>query len=314
MKKKTILVTGGAGYIGSACVRALCDEGYEVVVIDNLSNGDRKYVDERANFFEGDVLNQQFLGTVFEEVAPQLVIHAAALKAVGESEEQPERYFTNNVIGTFNVLSTAARFSVTKFIFSSTATVYKPTEDGTYRETDPLGSVNVYGSGKLMAEKFIEEFHRTGLIPSYAIFRYFNVAGDAGLNFKEKNPQNLLPLLVESAATGKKLTVFGDDYPTYDGTCVRDYIHVTDIVRAHQLAMKEEVSGIFNLGTSCGTSVLDLITAFEKILGRKVLYEIGGRRTGDPAILRAISVKAKKELGWEPKLSLEDILVSLQGV
>lgn len=308
MKKKTVLVTGGAGYIGSACVKALCDEGYEVVVVDNLSNGDRKYVDNRAIFIEADVVDMDSIESVFVAHKPSVVIHMAGLKAVGQGEENPEQYFRNNVTGTLNVLAAAATYAVRNFIFSSTAVVYKSTEDGLYRETDVLGASNVYGSSKLMAEMLITEFWRTRKISGYTIFRYFNVAGDSGLGFTEEKPQNLVPLLVRSLKEKTTLSVFGNDYPTPDGTCVRDYVHLDDIVRAHMLAIETESVGIFNLGTSRGTSVLEMVAAFEKATGETVPYEVCERRKGDPAVLRAVSEKAKQQLGWEPVHSLESML------
>ncbi|MDP2650025.1 MAG: UDP-glucose 4-epimerase GalE, partial [bacterium] len=283
-KKETtnrVLVTGGAGYVGSACVKALCDSGYRVTAFDNLANGEKKYVDERATFVAGDVRDENALQKVFKALSPDTVIHAAALKAVGESEEQPGYYFTNNVSGTLNVLKAASEHGVEHFIFSSTAAVYRPSGSGIYKESDPSRAISVYGNSKIMAETLITEFARTGKIPAYTIFRYFNVAGDIGLHFIEKNPQNLFPLLARSFSDDAAFNVFGNDYATPDGTCVRDYIHVGDVADAHVRAISDGKTGVFNLGIGKGYSVLELIALFGEAAGKDVSYTFAERRRGD---------------------------------
>jgi UDP-glucose 4-epimerase len=309
-----ILVTGGAGYVGSACVKALCDRGYRVTAFDNLANGEKKYVDNRAAFIAGDVRDENTLQKAFKAVLPHTVIHAAALKAVGESEEQPGYYFANNVAGTLNVLRAAHERGVQHFIFSSTAAVYRPSGSGMYKESDPLSAISIYGSSKIMAETLITEFARTAQIPAYTIFRYFNVAGDTGIHFVEKNPQNLFPLLVRSLTDGTTLQVFGGDYATPDGTCVRDYIHVSDVADAHVRAVEQKKEGVFNLGTNEGHSVLDLIKLFNDVSGKDVKYTVVERRKGDTAIAVANATKAQSELNWEPKHTLKEMVQSTLSV
>lgn len=306
-----ILVTGGAGYIGSACVKALCDAGYEVTVFDNLSNGEQKYVDERAQFIQGDILNATALEETFAAAKPSVVIHTAALKAVGESEEQLERYFENNVSGTIQVLTKAAEHNVQHVLFSSTASVYEETGEGIYTEDCPVASKNVYGTTKVLSEKVITEFARTGKLPTYTIFRYFNVGGDAGLKYKEKNAQNVLPNIQRAVTTGAEFKVFGNDYDTHDGTCIRDYIHLDDLVAAHMRAIDGSVNGVFNLGTGKGTSVLELLETFRKVVGKEIQYSIEGRRPGDPARAIANAQLAHERLGWSAKKDIEEIVQTL---
>ena len=310
-ERSNILITGGAGYVGSACVQALCEAGHTVFVFDNLSNGDQQYVHPQATFIKGDILKRSALRKAFEMAKPEVVIHLAALKAVGESELFPGKYFSNNVRGTMNVLEEAQKHGVTHFLFSSTASVYKPKPEGIYNEEDELESASIYGSTKLLAEKAITEFARTGQIPVYTIFRYFNVAGDVGLGFREKSSQNILPNVLEAAHTGKELCIFGDDYDTDDGSGVRDYIHMNDLVEAHTLALEKKQSGIYNLGTGNGTSVFELIEAFEKTSGMKVPYVVSPRRPGDVARAIADASLAKRELGWEARFKVDAIMESL---
>lgn len=311
MHTKTVLVTGGAGYIGSACVKALCENGYKVVAFDNLSTGKREYVDVRANFVEGDILSHADVEAVFESYAPEIMIHLAGLKSVREGEEQPERYYLHNVTGTENVLNAAASHGVEHILFSSTAVVYKPTLRGTYSEEDVTEPMNVYGMSKLAAENAINKLYEKKGIPAVTIFRYFNVAGDTGIQYVEQKVENLLPVLLRHSHSGSEVQVFGDDYETRDGTCIRDYIHLADIVDAHMIAIAQRSVGTFNLGTSEGTSVLEMVAAFEKVFRMKVAYEIKPRRQGDVAVLLADADKARKEIGWEPRRSLQDILSSL---
>ncbi|MBC7767126.1 NAD-dependent epimerase/dehydratase family protein [Arenimonas sp.] len=248
---KNILVIGGAGYIGSSCVNDLVNSGYEVVVLDNLSTGQMEKVHKNARITHGNILDLHFLEQVFIEDGFDTVIHLAAKKSVNESEENPELYFQNNVVGTLNILSMMSKYNVPKIIFSSTAAVYKPknVENAIYTEDSEVEPINVYGRTKYMCELMIKDFQRLGKIKQYVIFRYFNVAGDTGLKFVEKNAQNVFPLLSNAIVNGTEFTIFGDDYLTEDGTGVRDYIHISDLANAHVLAVQADTSAVYNLGT-----------------------------------------------------------------
>ncbi len=310
-RDETVLVTGGAGYIGTACVAALCDRGYQVVVIDNLSKGQRDKVHPHAIFIEGDISDKNIIDKIFNEYKFTNVIHLAAGKSVEESEANPEKYFGANVVGTLNLLSVMADHGVGNLVFSSTAAVYAPggsTEH--FNEEASTEPINVYGRSKLMAEMAIKDYVRTGKLSRFAILRYFNVAGDAGLNYKERESKNVFPILANAINTGSTFHIFGTDYATNDGTCVRDYIHLIDLVDAHLAVLNHDSSGVFNLGTSKGQSVRQLITEFEKVSGKQLLIEERPRRAGDPAILLADATKAKSELGWEPSHSLSDMVES----
>ncbi len=300
----TILVTGGAGYIGSACVKALCEQGYAVVALDNLSKGERHYVDERATFVEVDILDIAALRDVFAIHRPQAVIHAAALKSVSESEEKLEEYFATNVTGTLNVLVQAAAHGTAHVIFSSTAAVYEAPSDGVCAEDTPLAPMSVYGTSKMLAEQLITEFARTKKLPSYTIFRYFNVVGDADVHFKDADPQNVFPILANALGKGLPFSIFGDDYSTTDGTCVRDYIHIADIVEAHLRALSTNAGGIYNLGSGGGYSVKEIVTALEEVSGKSLKTVIAPRRSGDPAMVLADATKAQNDLNWKPGCSL----------
>ena len=317
-KKNKILVTGGAGYIGSATTQALCQQGFSVTVFDNLTAGQKEKVDRRAKLIKGDILNENDLKSVFEKKDFDSVIHFAALKAVGESEEMPANYFKNNVSGLINILSAMEDNNVPQIIFSSSASVYAPSDNnkGVFTEEDSLGPISVYGQTKYISELIIQDFARTGKIESYALLRYFNVAGDAGLNFKEKNPQNVFPLIARAIAGKTEFNIFGDNYDTFDGTGIRDYIHLTDLVLAHISALKvnRNNSGAFNLGTSKGYSVKELVDAFTRISGKVVKAKIKPRRAGDPAIVLADPTKAKKELNWSTQKTLDDMVASTLAV
>lgn len=305
---RTILITGGAGYIGSACTKALCEDGHRVVVFDNLSNGDTRYVDERAVCVEGDILDMSALASVFREHTPDTVVHLAALKAVGESEREPERYFTTNVSGSLNVLNAARAHDVAHFLFSSTAAVYRQQDSGRYREDDPLEPSSVYGTSKQMAEHAITAYARLGALPYCTVFRYFNVAGDVGLRYQEKQPENLFVRIAQALSSGEQLSVYGDDYATPDGTGVRDYIHLADIADAHVRAIRQRTSGTYNLGTGEGHSVREVIAAFERLSGMQVPHTTAPRRDGDGATATAVAKRAHQELGWNAQRSLEDMV------
>ncbi len=243
------------------------------------------------------------------------MIHLAAKKVMSESESNPTLYFQNNVGGTLNILSAMEKHGVPHIVFSSTAAVYAPTNASTpVTEQAPVEPVSVYGRSKLMAEQLIQEFVRCGKIQSYSILRYFNVAGDTGLNFEEKNPQGVFPLLAKAMEGDVVFSVTGTDYDTKDGSGVRDYIHLYDLATAHLAALSYPHSEVFNLGTSNGFTVLELIKTFEAATGKSVSYEAAPRRPGDLAVMLADSSRARELLKWEPVKSLEDMVESLVRV
>ncbi len=316
-----ILVTGGAGYIGSHIVLELCDSGFEVIVFDDLSLGFRENVDQRAELYIGSTLNREDLDDVLSKNI-DAVIHLAAWKAAGESMDNPFKYTQNNIIGTLNVLNSMTEYGVRKFILSSTAAVYGYPQYLPIDENHPLDPINYYGYTKLVIEQNLKWFSELkGL--RYACLRYFNAAGydlDGRVKNKEKNPQNLLPIIMEVAiGVRKQMEVFGDDYNTPDGTGIRDYIHVNDLALAHISALnylveKDENLSV-NLANGVGYSVLDVIRMAEKVTQKNISYEIVGRRFGDPAELTAISMQAKKLLKWEAQYSdIETILSTMWKV
>jgi len=310
---KNILTIGGAGYIGSSCVDSLIEQGYNVTVLDDLSSGQEDKVNNAVNFIKGNVLDLDTIENVFQKGGFDTVIHFAAKKSVSESEENPDLYFQNNVIGTLNILSMMSKYNVPKIIFSSTAAVYKPKEgdDMVYDENSIVEPINVYGRSKYICEQMIQEYRRLNKIKTAIIFRYFNVAGNSSIKYVEKNAQNVFPLIIKSIRDNSEFKIFGNDYNTKDGTCVRDYIHLDDLVNAHVLAVNDDKSNIYNLGTNNGCSVLDLINSFEKILNKKMNIRIESRRKGDPAVVIANSKKIKEELGWEAKKDLDDMIMSM---
>jgi UDP-glucose 4-epimerase len=302
-----ILVTGGAGYIGSHVVLELCEE-HEVIVLDNLSAGSVKNVDKRATFVKGDILNPKDLDKVFAKKI-DCVFHFAALKAAGESMKIPEEYARVNISGTINVLNAMVKYDVKKIIFSSSAAVYGTPKYVPVDENHGTDPTNFYGFTKLQIEAVLEWYLKLKGI-HYAALRYFNAAGydpKGRIRGKEKNPGNLVPILMEVVRGERKiLDVFGNDYKTKDGTGVRDYVHVTDLADGHLKAMvylEDHEKIIVNLGGGQGYSVLEIIQATEKIIGKKIPYQIVERRPGDPDKLIASYQKAKKLLNWTPKLS-----------
>lgn len=315
-----ILVTGGAGYIGShACVELL-QAGYEVTVIDNLSNSHsaslervQQITKRKLDFYEIDLLDQSRVEAVFAESSIDAVIHFAGLKAVGESVEQPLRYFHNNVTGTLNLCAVMSRHNVRNLVFSSSATVYGDAERNPITEDFPVSATNPYGRTKLMIEEILRDLHRSDSTWNIALLRYFNPVGAhaSGLIGEDPNgiPNNLMPFIAQ-VAVGKReaLQVFGDDYPTPDGTGVRDYIHVVDLVRGHLKALEKLTTqpGIvtYNLGTGRGSSVLEMVKAFAQASGREIPYRITERRPGDVAANWADPGLAARELGWQAKLDL----------
>ena len=295
-----ILVTGGTGYIGSATVKALIANKNSVIIVDNLSNSDKRYLNPKATFYQVDLTNKSELDKVFSKHQINQIIHFAAYKSVEESMSNLEKY-SKNIIGTINLLDCMVKHNIKKIIFSSSAAVYGEPITVPIDENHLTNPVNYYGFTKLDCENIIQQYSKLKGIVGICL-RYFNVIGDAGLNYIETHPENILPIIQE-VLDGKreKLTVFGNDYQTKDGTCIRDYIDLNDLVRAHLLAMNLEQSEIINLGTAKGTSVLELIRWVENKNGKKVKYEFGPRRKGDPAIITASYEKAKRVLGWIPE-------------
>ena len=310
-----VLVIGGAGYIGSHVVLELLEKGYEVVVFDNLSTGQKINLFENVPFIEGDILDTSALIKAMQ-TKPDAVIHLAAKKAVGESMEKPDFYALNNITGTINILNTMLEFNVRNIVFSSSAAVYGMPEYFSVDEKHPKNPINFYGYTKSLIEDIMAWYAKLkGL--NYIALRYFNAVGyDAKkrIKGKEKNPQNLLPIIIE-AATGKRsgFQIFGNDYETPDGTCERDYIHVSDLADAHEKAIKylleQKTSHCLNLGTGKAVSVKQMVDATERVIGKPLSYTYGPRRAGDPATLIAKSDLAQKVLGWHPKyLNIDEII------
>ncbi len=305
-----ILVCGGAGYIGSHAVHALVEKGEQVVIVDNLQTGHRGALNPAAKFYEGDIRDASVLDKIFTENKIEAVIHFAANSLVGESMEQPLLYFNNNVYGMQVLLEGMVRHGVDKIVFSSTAATYGEPKRVPIHEDDETCPTNTYGETKLTMEKMMKWVSRANGV-RYVSLRYFNAAGalpDGSIGEDHKTETHLIPLILQ-VPTGRRdhITVFGDDYPTPDGTCLRDYIHVVDLADAHVLALeylrKGGASDIFNLGNGQGFSVKEMIAAAEKATGRSIKVEIGARRAGDPAKLIASSEKARTVLGWKPQFT-----------
>lgn len=314
----SVLVCGGAGYIGSHCVYKLIEMGEKVVVVDNLQTGHRDAIHEGAIFYEGDIRNLEFLSSVFKEQEIDSVIHFAANSLVGVSMSEPLNYFDNNVYGTEVLLKAMVQNNIKKIVFSSTAAVYGEPKSVPIKEDGPTNPTNPYGETKLAMEKIMKWVDLAHGI-KYISLRYFNVAGahESGKIGEAHSPETHLIPLVLQVPLGKreKVFIFGDDYDTSDGTCIRDYIHVMDLIKAHLLALeylnKGNESNIFNLGNGMGFSVKEIIDAAEEVTGQNIKRKIVERRLGDPAILVASSHKAKEILNWEPKYTnINDIIAS----
>ena len=303
-----VLVTGGAGYIGSHAVKQLLTVGYKPVVLDNLSYGHRQAVPESAPFYQTDLSETDKIVEILRKHEIGVVMHFAALIAVGESVLKPLLYYRNNTAGAISLLEAMETAGVKKFIFSSTAATYGEPEKTPIFETDQQLPINPYGRSKWFVEQILKDKLAADPTFGYTIFRYFNVAGAArdGSLGEDHYPETHLIPLVLFAALGKReaITVFGTDYPTPDGTCIRDYVHVEDLVDAHILAIKaiEPGGGLcYNLGIGRGYSVREILDAAKKVTGRDIPTIYGPRREGDPAKLYANSDKAQKELGWKPQ-------------
>ena len=301
-----VLVTGGAGYIGSHAVRALLDQGHAVVVLDNLSHGHLAAVDSRAVFVEGYTGDAARLTDLFKSEKIEAVLHFAADIEVGESVQDPGKYYQNNFSNSLCLLNAMKQASVQKIVFSSTASVYGDPTQNPVDELQARAPINPYGRSKMMTEMAIEDFSRAhGL--GYAILRYFNVAGaspDAKIGEDHQPESHLIPRILAAARDGKSVKIYGTDYPTADGTCIRDYIHVVDLAQAHLLAMNALVAGkgaIYNLGSENGFSVREVIAACEQVTGKRLKVEEEARRAGDSPVLVASSKKIRESLGWQRK-------------
>jgi UDP-glucose 4-epimerase len=299
---KKILVTGGAGYIGSICVEELLNRGFEVSVFDNLSEGHGKAIDPRADFYQGDLADRSVLRHAFGQAKPEAIMHFAANALVGESMTNPSKYFRNNVSSGINLLDMAVEFGVQKFVFSSTCATFGIPERMPIDESLPQRPINPYGESKLMFETILRWYEKLhGL--SFTALRYFNAAG-ASQQFGEDHriETHLIPNILK-VALGQKdhVEIYGTDYDTPDGTCIRDYIHILDLAQAHILALASPKSDFYNLGTGGGTSVREVIQTCQQITGRDIKALEKPRRPGDPPRLIAASEKIRAELGWEPR-------------
>lgn len=313
----TILVLGGAGYIGSHTVYELIDNGEDVVIIDNLLTGHEEAVHPKARFYKGDIRDKEFLDSVFKKEKIDAVIHFAASSLVGESMEKPLKYYDNNLCGTKILLDSMVEHGIDKIVFSSTAAVYGEPERIPILETDKTEPTNTYGETKLSMEKMFKWVGKAhGL--RYVSLRYFNACGAhvSGKIGEDHNPESHLIPLILQVPNGKRefISIFGEDYQTKDGTCIRDYIHVTDLAQAHILAVKYLQNGgksdIFNLGNGIGFSVKEVIETARKVTQNAIPAKVTPRRAGDPAKLIASSDKAKKVLGWKPQHAELDEIIS----
>ncbi len=309
----TILVTGGAGYIGSVVVADLVSEGYDTIVVDNLTEGHRAAVDPGAEFHLGDYGDSELLEHLFSKQKIDYVVHFAAETLVELSMREPVRFFDTNVVKGLNLLEAMRGHGCNRMIFSSTAAAFGEPETVPITEDHPKNPINSYGESKLMFERILNWYHRSYGF-KYNAFRYFNAAGaHQGLGEDHANETHLIPLVLFTAM-GKRdrIRVFGDDYPTRDGSCVRDYVHVADLSQAHRLALKNldnNPARSYNLGNSEGDTVLEVIETSKKVTGKDIPMTIEGRRPGDPAVLVASSDRARRELGWEPEFpDLESII------
>ena len=313
-----VLICGGAGYIGSHNVKAFTQRGEEVIVVDSLETGHRASVPEGIKFYHADIRDSEALDKIFSENQIEAVVHFCAYSLVGESMEKPLKYFDNNVGGMISLLEAMQAHSVKRIIFSSTAATYGEPKKVPILETDPTIPTNPYGESKRIMEKMMNWVDRLHGI-RYVSLRYFNVAGawhDGSIGEDHKHETHLIPLILQ-VPLGKRdhITIYGDDYPTQDGTCIRDYIHVEDLARAHLLALEYlrngGNSGIFNLGSGDGYSVMEMINAARKVTGHPIPAQLGERRPGDPAKLVADSSKAQRVLNWKPEIvRMEDIIAT----
>jgi UDP-glucose 4-epimerase len=307
-----ILVTGGAGYIGSVCVEDLLNRGHNVTVFDNLTEGHRKAIDPRAKFVEGDLADKPAVSGLIGSEGPEAVMHFAANALVGESMQNPYKYFYNNVSCGLNLLHAMAENGVRRFVFSSTCATYGVPETVPIDEQAPQKPVNPYGESKLIFEKILHWFDQIHGV-TFAALRYFNAAGATEAFGEDHRVEtHLIPCVLQvPLGKRKQAEVFGTDYPTPDGSCIRDYIHVSDLAQAHALALDVKESDFFNLGIGGGVSVLEVIDACKQVTGRDIPVLKQPRRPGDPPRLIAAAGKARELLGWRPQFErIEDIVSS----
>ena len=315
-----ILVTGGAGYIGSHFVKLLIEKGFGVTIFDNLSRGHKESIPAEAAFEQVDLLDSEKLTATLLKYKIDAVVHFAAFAYVGESVTNPRMYYINNVMGSISLLNAVAVAGIQKVVFSSTCSLYGNPEIVPISESESIKPINPYAKTKNIIENVLADYDRAyGL--KYVALRYFNAAGcspDGSIGESHEPETHLIPLVINTAL-GKlsSVSVFGDDYPTPDGTCIRDYIHVNDLADAHLKALEYLDAGnnsdVFNLGTGDGNSVKEIIETVEKISGKKVEHKISARREGDPAVLVADNKKAKQVLGWQPNYKLDDIIKHALG-
>lgn len=310
-----VLVTGGAGYIGSVVVEELISDGHEVTVYDNLSKGHRESVPCGVEFVQADLLDSETLKTTLWQRKMEAVIHMAADSLVGESVTKPDKYYQNNLVAGLSMLESMRKAGVTRLVFSSTAAVYGEPAKQPIEECDPTGPTNTYGETKLAFERALHWYSRAYNF-RYVALRYFNAAGASELCGEHHDPEtHLIPIVLQVAAGLRdQVEIYGDDYPTPDGSCVRDYIHVIDLARAHILALNilDKKSAVYNLGCGGeGYSVREVIEIAREVTGRDIPIKMGPRRPGDPAVLIASSAEIKKDLGWSPRFG--DLRVIIQS-
>lgn len=308
-----VLVTGGAGYIGGVVTSQLLGRGYKVVVLDDLSNSCKASVAAKAKFVEGNIADRGLLDQILRENKIDAVMHFAAFIEAGESMKYPEKYFRNNTVNALTLLEAVIAHGVRRFVFSSTAALYGTPERTPIEETDKLQPTNAYGESKLLVERILDWMNRIhGL--RYACLRYFNAAGAAGERGEDHHPEShLIPLILEVALGQREnIAIYGTDYSTPDGTCVRDYVHISDLSSAHLLALealREKEKLIYNLGNGKGFSVREVIETVRKVTGHAIPVKEASRRAGDPAVLVASSEKIKRELGWKPEYPGLDAII-----
>jgi UDP-glucose 4-epimerase len=305
-KQKTILITGGAGFIGSHVNKMLHSGGYTTIVLDNLSTGNRQAVTQGL-FIEGDIGDLSLLDRLFTEHSIAAVMHFAASTDVGESVADPLKYYRNNVGATLNLLDAMRRHQVKNLIFSSSAAIFGIPQELSVSETHPCYPINPYGESKLIVERVLQDMDRANEI-KFCCLRYFNAAGgdpEGQLKNYKRKETNLIPIILKSLQLQREVTIFGTDYPTPDGTCVRDYVHIEDLGAAHIMAMEQLLTGgpstCYNLGNGQGFSVRQVIAAVQEVTGKSIRIIEGARREGDPPFLVANAQKAEKELGWQPR-------------
>jgi UDP-glucose 4-epimerase len=312
----SVLICGGAGYIGSHCVEKLIELNKDVIILDNLSTGNLEAIHHKAKFYYGSLSDSNVLISIFLENKIDVVIHFAASSIVSESMENMFLYYENNVSSIINLLSVMNKFNIKNIIFSSTAAVYGYPKNNIIKEFDNVNPINIYGETKYNIEKIIDWSSKLNNF-NYIILRYFNVAGASSslqIGESHKKETHLIPTLISSIIEEKEFFIFGNEYDTFDGTCIRDYIHIEDLINAHILCLNkitsETCNTVYNLGTESGYSVKQIINETEKLLQKKAIKIFSCKRQGDPDILIASNKKAKLELGWDIKKNLFDILQS----